>query len=79
MTVAFQPKPPAVSAFYDPGQFRYTQRDRSFFDAQLRAFVPTDVFDVHAHWYDLTIFAPDASAEDFAGSTWVGCSSRRAR
>src|SRR2546430_14125353 len=72
MTETLQKTPPLVSAFYDPAQFRLTEQDRNFFDAHLRSFVPTNVFDVHAHWYDLKIFAPEAQPEDFDGNTWVG-------
>ncbi len=42
----------------DPASFEVLPADRDLFDRQLRGFVPPDVFDAHAHLYDLRTFAP---------------------
>ncbi len=63
---------PRVPAAYDPATFRVTENDRELFASELEQFVPTDIFDAHAHWYDMRIFAPQASADEFAVPTWVG-------
>jgi glutamate-1-semialdehyde 2,1-aminomutase len=57
---------------YDPAQFRTTEHDRELFEKHLASFVPPDAFDAHAHWYDMRIFAPNASADEFDGGPWVG-------
>lgn len=35
-----------------------TEADRELFDRELQSFVPDQVFDAHAHWYQLDQFAP---------------------
>lgn len=63
---------PKIPAAYDPSVFRVSASDRELFARELDSFVPTDIFDAHAHWYDVQIFAPQAVAEEFSDSTWVG-------
>ncbi len=57
--------------FADTGLFRYGDEDRELFEHKLADFVPDDVFDVHAHLYDLRHLAPEASEAEFAGPAAV--------
>lgn len=63
---------PRIPAAYDPATFRVMSQDRELFARELKSFIPGEVFDAHAHWYDLRIFAPGAEADAFKRSTWVG-------
>lgn len=64
--------PPRIPSFYDPAQFRVSERDREIFARELVDFVPPSSFDAHAHWYDMRVFAPGAPQEVFERPTWVG-------
>jgi glutamate-1-semialdehyde 2,1-aminomutase len=70
--VAAQSAEPRIPAVYDPATFRVLPQDREIFARELASFIPDNVFDAHAHWYDMRIFAPGADASSFKRSTWVG-------
>jgi glutamate-1-semialdehyde 2,1-aminomutase len=57
--------------FADAHRFRYTDSDRELFDKHLRAFVPPNAFDAHAHLYDLRHLVPQAKSNEFAGSPQI--------
>jgi glutamate-1-semialdehyde 2,1-aminomutase len=71
-SATIQRQSPTIPSYYDPRQFRVTDLDRELFNQHLASFVPSDAFDVHGHWYDMRIFDPNASFDDFEGPTWVG-------
>jgi glutamate-1-semialdehyde 2,1-aminomutase len=59
------PARPSAFASLDPRSFEVRASDVALFDRELRAFVPPQAFDAHAHWYDLGLMDrrayPDAA------------------
>src|SRR5262245_36960664 len=59
------PRPPqtpnALLRCVDANRFAYLDLDRALFDKELRAFVPPNAFDVHAHLYDLRHLVSESS------------------
>jgi glutamate-1-semialdehyde 2,1-aminomutase len=61
----------------DPSKSEVTERDRGLFEKELGSFVPTDVFDAHAHLFDLAHLGepgPAIGFEDYRRfqSRWMG-------
>ncbi len=54
--MALDPKPTSSIPRWtcDPSTFEATDEDRQLFEKSLRSFCPPDIFDVHAHMYDLS-------------------------
>lgn len=46
--------------------------DIDLFNRLLKDFLPSDIFDIHAHFYDARVLAPEAFSNSFAGSTEIG-------
>ena len=68
-------RPPENSSLLlaaDVHRVEYFATDRRLFDAHLRDFVPPNVFDVHAHLYDLRHLVPEASPGDFGAGPTIG-------
>jgi glutamate-1-semialdehyde 2,1-aminomutase len=68
---ATAPPPQRPAASYDLGQQCLEASDVELVENQLRDFLPTDIFDAHAHVYDIRMLEPDVAVENIAGPAEV--------
>jgi glutamate-1-semialdehyde 2,1-aminomutase len=68
---ATAPPPQRPAASYDLGQQWLEVSDVELVESQLRDFLPTDIFDAHAHVYDIRMLISDLAAEEMHSPTEV--------